>query len=465
MSERAAPTVATTTDHPIGEIGVDRLNTRLIWAYAAPRTGISILGLLFTTYLLKFSTDVLLIAPAAMGTLIAVSRFWDAISDPMVGYLSDNTNSRFGRRRIWLYGAALPTAIGMIMIWSPPTNLDAVQMIIWMAVALIMYETASTCFFVPHGALGVELTPNYHERTRLFGYVHMISASGLILGLIALQLMNMSEDKRTFATYLSVFAGVTVGSLILWTTWLLPERQDFQGRDGASIFKSFGDILRNKHAALLLMMYFIETFGVSSVLVLVPYLTEYVLPMKEYMVVVMLCYVIPQFAFTPFFIALSKRIGKKALWAIAMWGLAVTFIAAFFFLIPGEFSYLIFPGTFMLGIAAGAAAVAGPAIKADIIDYDEYLTHERKEGAYYAAWNLIRKTSASLAIFATGLALQFSGFAPNEAQSAETQVAILALFSLLPGFCYVIGAMIFMRFSFNEAEHSEVREALEARKQ
>jgi GPH family glycoside/pentoside/hexuronide:cation symporter len=132
------------------------------------------MGLLLGTYLMKFSTDVLLIAPAIMGSLIAASRLWDAISDPLVGYLSDQTNSVYGRRRSWMFFAAVPMGIGLVMIWSPPAVLDNMGTIIWMAVALLVYETASTAFYVPHGAIGVELTPNYHERTRLFGYAHMM---------------------------------------------------------------------------------------------------------------------------------------------------------------------------------------------------------------------------------------------------------------------------------------------------
>ena len=174
-------------------------------------------------------------------------------------------------------------------------------------------------------------------------------------------------------------------------------------------------------------------------------------------------YIVPQFAFTPVWIVLSRRFGKKKLWAVAMWTSAFFFVSAFFFIQPGEFSILLWPGTFLLGLAGGVAAVMAPAIKADIVDYDEYMTNERKEGAYYAVWNLVRKTAASLTALVTGFALQFSGFTPNVAQTLETQYAILGLFTLLPGTCYVIGALIFVRFSLNEKEHSELRHALDER--
>ena len=420
---------------------------------------------MFATYLMKFSTDVLLIAPAVMGVLLAASRMWDAVSDPVVGYLSDNTRSTIGRRRVWLYVAAIPMGMGMVMMWSPPLSLAGWLLVFWMAFALFLYETASTAFYVPHGALGVELTPNYHERTRLFGYTHMISAIGLIIGLGFLQFMNMAEDKRAMAFYLSLIAGITVASLIIISTHHLPERTDYQGRGGANVFNSFADVFRNPHARLLLLMYAIETFGASSIALLVPYLVEYVIPMQTYMVLLLVTFVVPQFAFTPFFIRLSKKVGKKNLWFGAMLVAASQFILAFFLITPGEFSYLIWFGTFIFGMCSGAGAVVAPSIKADIIDFDEYQTGERKEGAYLAVWNLIRKAAGSVVALLTGLVLQLTGFVPNVVQSYEIQLWILGLFSLLPGLCYLAGAIIWYRFSFNETEHAAVREALESRVQ
>ena len=82
-----------------------------------------------------------------------------------------------------MYAAAIPMGAGLVMIWSPPSAAEGLWLVAWMGVALLVYETASTAFFVPHGALGVELSPHYHERTRLFGWSHMIGAIGMVLGL------------------------------------------------------------------------------------------------------------------------------------------------------------------------------------------------------------------------------------------------------------------------------------------
>ena len=119
---------------------------------------------------------------------------------------------------------------------------------------------------------------------------------------------------------------------------------------------------------------------------------------------------------------------------------------------------------FILGFASGSGTVVAPAIQADVIDYDEYLTGERKEGVYLAVWNLVRRSAGSLTALAVGFGLQLSGFEPNVQQTEQTQFAIRALFGLLPAAGYVIGALLFFRFSLNESEHAEIRHAIEARK-
>ncbi len=469
MAEQASDDSADSlTVSSIGEAGAEHLSLGVIWAYSLPRIGFGVMGLLFVSYLVKFSTDVLLIAPAAMGALIFASRLWDAVSDPLAGYLSDKTRSRYGRRRVWMFASAVPVGLGIIMIWSPPTFLDGLMLIAWMGAALLIYETASTAFFVPHGALGIELTPNFHERTRLFGYIHMIVSLGSLLGIGTLYLLDSAEDKRSTAVYISIFAGVFVSSLILWATMLLPERADYQGRGALNPYKSFSDVFRNPHALLLLCVYFIETFGASSIAMLVPYLVEYVIPKDNmpvapsvFMVSVLIIYFVPQVIFTPLWIKLSRVVGKKSLWAFSMWLSGFVFVGYFFAL---QMPIMIWVLSFCLGLAGGIGAVIAPAIKADIIDYDEYKTGERKEGAYYAVWNMVRKGAASLTAIVTGFVLQSVGFEPNAEQTEATKFALRALFALLPACGYLIGAALFMRFKFNEAEHAHIRQLLQDRK-
>ena len=130
-------------------------------------------------YLLKFSTDVLLIAPAVVGTMLLLARFWDAITDPLAGWLSDRTHTRLGRRRPWLLGAALPFAASVVMLWSPPADLEETALIAWVGVAILLFYTAYTAVRIPHLAFAAELDRGYHERTRVFAVLQAVEGIGV----------------------------------------------------------------------------------------------------------------------------------------------------------------------------------------------------------------------------------------------------------------------------------------------
>ena len=107
--------------------------------------------------------------------------------------------------------------------------------------------------------------------------------------------------------------------------------------------------------------------------------------------------------------------------------------------------------------------IVAPSIKADVIDYDEYRTNERKEGAYLAAWSFVQKSAAGLAAMLLGGVLQLAGYTPGEEQTPETVFAIRALISFVPGVAFLVAAVVFSRFKLDEAEHARIRAELDAR--
>ena len=139
---------------------------RISWgklaAFGTPAVGAGYMYLFLSLYVMKFSTDVLLIAPVFMGLIFSVSRIWDAISDPLVGYLSDRTVTPLGRRRIWLLTSVIPISVTFYMVFAPPLGLTKGQLDWWMAVSIIGFYSSMTLFFVPHMALGAEMTDDYH---------------------------------------------------------------------------------------------------------------------------------------------------------------------------------------------------------------------------------------------------------------------------------------------------------------
>jgi GPH family glycoside/pentoside/hexuronide:cation symporter len=131
----------------------------------------------------------------------------------------------------------------------------------------------------------------------------------------------------------------------------------------------------------------------------------------------------------------------------------------------GNGSYVtIFAVVTLLGAGSGCGQVMAPSVQADVIDYDEYLTGERKEGAYVSIWNLLRKAPAGITAMITGFVLQAVGFEPNVEQSETTKTALLALIGLLPAACYLVATVLLARFSLDEAEHARIAQELVARR-
>lgn len=457
------------------ESTTDRDASRLRWsvisAYGAPGVGAGYMYLLIGFYIMKFSTDVLLIAPAVMGTIFGISRVWDAVSDPLVGYMSDRTRHPLGRRRLWLLLSIVPISGTFIMVFSPPASLHGTELIAWMAVGVIGFYSAATIFIVPHMSLGAELTPNYHERSRLYGLRHAAFTIGSILALVSMQLLINAERVseaavRQTAFELSALAALVTAGLILYAVAKLRERPDYQGRVNASPFGAFKDVWRNHHARLVLAVSFIENIGSAVIGILTLYVAQYVVGRPELAALIILSYMIPSTLSVPLWIPLSRRFGKIRLWMFSMMLTGVSFGGMFSlpWLEPDIRLVVIFGLAVFAGLAAGCDGTIAPSVQSDIIDYDEYMTGERKEGSYFAAFNFVHKSATGVMILITGYVLQFSGFVPNQLQTMNVQVSMVFLYGLLPLICYCIGAALFSRFTLDEATHQQMRDEMDARR-
>lgn len=461
-SPAGAPAPGASADEP-GALAPDvpRLPLATIALYSMPAVGVGYMFLLVTLFLLKYATDVLLIAPAAMGAIFMAGRIWDALTDPLAGYLSDRTRTRFGRRRPWMAVAAIPIGATFVMLWLPPAGLEGGARLAWMAAAVLLFYTATTALLVPHHSLGAELTTHYHDRTRVFGVRQIAWHVGVFFSLVSMGILTASEAPQRLAGWQALLAAGVTTALVLLAVRGLRERSDFQGRGARSPYRAFGDVWRNPHARLLLFVFFIESTGGAVVGVLTIYFSEYVLGTPSLTPFYIGSYFVAATLSVPLWIHLSRRVGKKNLWLASMVATALGF-GSTFLLGPGD-AWPLIGIALVLGLAAGCGNIVGPSIQADIIDYDEYRTGERKEGAYFAAWNFVFKMATGITLGITGFALQAAGFEPNVEQSPQAKLAIRGLYALFPLGCYAIGSLLFLRFAFNEAQYAVVRREIDAR--
>jgi len=438
-----------------------RLALTTILSFCAPTFGVGFMFFLVGLYMTPFATDVLLISPGAMGAIFLISRLWDAISDPIAGFLSDRTRSSLGRRRPWIAASVIPICGMYVMMWSPPEDLQGNVLVVWMALGVIGFYTAMTIFIVPHTALGAELTDAYHDRTRIFGFRHVIWTLGTIAAVGGMQLIINADAARQVARQSSLVVSAVTAILLVTAVAVLRERKEFQGRGGKNPLHSFRDVWRNHHARLLLVIFLIENLGSATIGVLTFYVAKYVIMRPDLTGYFIFAYMGASIVFIGIWLPLSRRFGKKRLWVTSMLLTASAF-GGMFFLEEGRI-LLISVLAVLGGTAAGCGAMIGPSIQADVIDYDEYKTGQRKEGAYFAAWNFVFKSATGITIMVTLSVLELVGFEPNIEQSDEVKFAIVALYSLAPLACYLVGAFLLSSFSLDETEHTRIRRVLDAR--
>jgi GPH family glycoside/pentoside/hexuronide:cation symporter len=438
-----------------------KLSTRAIVDYSLPTFGTGFMFILVNIYLLKYAADVLLIAPATMGLVFGLSRLWDAVADPAVGYLTDRTRSRLGRRRPWILASALPLGATFAMLFAPPAALSGGALLAWMTVALFLFYTAVAMLDTAHSALGAELTDAYHERTRVFGMRRIVFGLGSLLAVGSIAVLDNAEEPRTTALAIGLAGGVIATASSLWMVLHVRERPEFEGRGGTNPYRAFRDVWRNPHARLLLLVFLIQQLGVVALTTIMPFFSVYVLETPEWTSAYLATLFLSAVLGVPVWMRFRPRGGKKAslIGAMAAIGVAISALAL---AEPGDVALTLVMCA-VGGFASAGTDVLFPSIQADAIDWDELETRERKEGAYFAAWAFASKGAGALASTLVGFALTAIGFVPNVPQSPEVRHGILLLAALGPGVLYALGIALFLRFRLGEAEHAAIQRALRER--
>jgi GPH family glycoside/pentoside/hexuronide:cation symporter len=331
-----------------------------------------------------------------------------------------------------------------------------------MGAMVILFQMGINVYMMPHDALGAELSDDYHDRNRIFGTRRVVFGVGALLVFPAAARLASSADPRSDASLIAWAAALVTAALMLHMGLAIRERAEFQGRGGVRPLEALLDVWRNEHARLLLAVFFAQQLGVGAVTMVAAYHTQYVLGSPEALPSVLGSFVGASILSVPIWIRLGRSFEKKPL-LVASMALVCVAIGGMFFVGQGEIvSMMVLAG--IGGFAAGGSDVVFPSLQADVIDYDEFRTGERKEGVYFAAWNFVAKSALGLTGVVAGLALAAVGFQPNQEQTETVKLAIRSLMSGYPLLCYGAGALLFLRFGLTRGAHAGIRSALDARR-
>lgn len=444
------------------------LRSRL--AYAAPAFALAAVGIPIYVHLPKFYTDSVGVPVGVVGFLLMASRVFDGAIDPLAGWLSDRTVSRWGRRRPYIAGAALPLAVALFALFTPPLGSpDAAAW--WFGATMFAVFLLWTVVTVPYEALGPEITFDYDQRTSLLalrdgallGGTLFAAASPTIAGALLGDPAGPEAEAAKFRLVALFYAPVIVAACA-WCAWSVKERPpQAPAAHAATAARGAGwrAMLANRPFLVLLGSYALAALGSNLPGTLILFYVEYVLESGS-ADLFMLLYLVTGILFLPLWVRLAAGSDKKTAWLVAT---AINTSAFFgvYFLGPGDAAWYAVL-VVLSGIGFGATVAIPSSMQADVIDYDELLSGRRREGSYLGVWSVARKAAAAIGVGLGLRVLDQAGYVPNAPQSDEVRQTLSTLYALFPCACNAAGFLLALAYPIGRGKHAAILDAIEERR-
>ena len=414
--------------------------------------------------LLRFMTDFVGIAAAAAGLIIAFSKIYDAITDPVMGVISDRTPARFGRRRPYLLAGGALLAISLISMFNVPGGLDDLGRMIYMAGVLLLFATAYTMFNVPYLAMPAEMTSGPDERSDLIQYrIYAVAVSGILasfFGPVIITEFGGGERGHQVMSYVLAPIIMLAAILCFWATRNAPYTER-QKRDEVKFMTQMKTAMQNKPFFLLLAIKFctLLNIGVQSVM---PFFFIEVLELTyAFLGTYVLCSQLTMMASQPFWIWVSKNLGKRNTYMIAL-GLAMVTPLSWLVAAPGDPAILLFARAIIGGVAAGGILLMGQSLLPDTIEWDYLKTGLRREGIFAGLYTTVEKLSAAVGVALVGGLLGAMGYVQStggvEVEQPESAIrAIVLSIAFIPMIIDITCMAFLTRFKLTNESLSDLR--------
>lgn len=454
-----------------------------LWGYGAGNFGYGVISQAVSTFLMFYATAVLGMNGAWVGMLVSIGVVWDAVSDPIMGYLSDQTRSkRFGRRHIYLWIGGTGIALSNVLLWYIQPEMSLNMKLFSMATWILVLKTFLTIYITPYTALSAELTEGYEERTKIQAVktaffllgIFFTAALGLILFFKPTEAYPIGQlnpaGYQSMGMATSILMLISMFVAIFATRHMIPHlnsrilsegqvglghflnsvKHAFSNRDYASVV--IGYLFTNLSSALINTIglhVFTFTFSLNSTGIAVIIGTQILVSILS----------------QPIWAALSDKMEKHELIKL---GLQISIVGCLYFMLmvifrdyfQFEFYHLI-PFSLLAGFGTGGLYTLPQSMVADTVDVNALEVGMRQEGVFFGCMTLSYKLSQSVAIFLLGFILELSGFnAEIGVQSSNTGL-ILGLVLALGGILFFLFSYLAYRpYSLTREKINEVHEAL-----
>ena len=443
----------------------ERLSRRTKVLYGVGDIGFSLtdttIGVLFAIFL----TDVVGLAPRLAAAAVFIGKSWDYINDPLIGYISDRTRTRWGRRRPFLLFGCVPFALAFTALWWKPPISQPMGLVAYYALAYLLYDAAATFVYMPYFALTPELTLDYDERTALTSYRMGFSLfGGLVAFTVPLLIIGtMRPENASRVMLMAVIFGIMSALPLLLTFFGTRERQEFVEQEQPSLKESLRAALGNRPFVFAAGIFLFTWTAIEIIQGMLLFFLKYRMNLEAESELV---------AGTVFVAALLTLPFWE--WASRHWDKRAAYIGGMIFFSAVIITLIVISPSWGIGVVFALAALAGTGVGAvhvltwamipDAVEWDQLATGKRHEGMFYSLVTLVRKIASSIAIPLMLLVLDWSGYVSNAPVQSTTAVrAIQALMGPVPA-VFLAGGMIFALFyPLGRERHAQVRAELAER--
>jgi GPH family glycoside/pentoside/hexuronide:cation symporter len=448
-------------------------------AYSSAAIGDAATYSIVGTFLMFFLTTVGHVSPAIAGTLIAAGSVWDVVGSLIIGYWSDHSSSRMGRRRPFLMTGATLLAISCSLLFYT-VDAGPVFRVLYYGVMILIFWAGFSTFYVPFLALGAEFTDDYTERTHLRSFAYGFNMLGTLLGIvlpsIIVDLLISGGFSRESSWHITgTFVGI-VSAATIYLTVLLSKDKDIPRQAGdaekpkiefrvlVGMAEGYLNVLKLRPLRILLLasvFYLVSNtiYGADRL-----YFYTYNLGLSAALVSgILLLASFNGLLFMPVILFLSRWLDKRSLLMIMMMISAVLVTAARFTGIATFTGMILF--TFIYSIGSTAYWQLMPAILYDICEYDELETGNRRQGTIVSLQSVAEALSQAVAMQFLGIVLELAGF--NGESPMQTPAALEWIgnsLTIIPAVFMILTVIMIYRYPITKKKFEEIQEELRNRR-
>jgi len=442
-----------------------RLRTSQLLAYAAPTVALQAMLVPLYNFLppVYYSTEVGMVA-FTVATIFAIGRFWEAIIDPLVGALSDRTESRFGRRRVWMLVGTPIALVAAFFLLLPPQGAGPLYLLVW----LVVFYAGWTMVYVPHQTWGGELSDDYAERTRIAGF----RESGAFFGYLCASAVGIFYwiwvKGVAFPSYaqivqsVGVFFAIALPLAILWCFARVPvataqtERTPGWG-------ELLGILTRNAPFRRLIGAYFIDRLAMGVYFGVQPVLISQALSLQQHVLTVAIVNTVAALLLAPLWVPVAGRLGKHRAYCVANLLTAAAYLSLF--VVPAGTVVPVLLANVLMAFGNGGTMITPPAMTADAVDADELQSGVAQMGGHMAFLASVFKFGMGFGLFiGLGFLSLFGYVDMSQAMTPALEQGIRLGASWLPALMLVLPVFLMWRYPIDEAKHAEIRAALAKRR-